>query len=84
MYAYIKGDLEEKSNVIYSFCFDSNDGKNKLFHVCFALKFHEKLSKFFHEKDTLTTKLDESNKLVEKYKETAEKSLEKLNEIEHV
>jgi len=31
-----------KSNVIYSFCFDSTDGKNKLFHVCFALKFHEK------------------------------------------
>ena len=31
-----------KSNSLYSFCFDSTDGKNKLFHVCFAYKFHEK------------------------------------------
>ena len=30
------------SNVIYSFCFDSTDGKKKLFHVCFSYKFHEK------------------------------------------
>ena len=31
----------EKSNVIYSFCFDSNDGKNKLFYTCFGYKFYE-------------------------------------------
>ena len=30
------------SNALYSFCFDSTDGKKKLFHVCFAFKFHEK------------------------------------------
>ena len=29
------------SNVIYSFCFDSTDGKDKLFHVCFAYKYYE-------------------------------------------
>ena len=31
----------EKSNVIYSFCFDSNDGKQKLFYTCFGYKFYE-------------------------------------------
>ena len=30
------------SNVIYSFCIDSTDGKTKLFHICFAFKFYEK------------------------------------------
>ena len=30
------------SNVIYSFCFDSQDGKEKLFYVCYAFKFYEK------------------------------------------
>ena len=31
----------EKVNVIYSFCFDSNDGKKKLFYTCFGYKFYE-------------------------------------------
>ena len=47
-----------------------------------AKKFHENLSKFICEKDDLITKLNESNKLVEKYKKIAEHSLEKLKEFE--
>ena len=43
-----------------------------------AKKFHENLSKFICEKDDLITKLNESNKLVEKYKKIAEHSLENL------
>ena len=35
-------DPPPPSNVIYSFCFDSQDGKEKLFHVCYAYKFYEK------------------------------------------
>ena len=31
-----------KSNVIYSFCFDSTDGKKKIFYVCYGFKFYEK------------------------------------------
>ena len=31
----------EKSSVIYSFCFDSTDGKEKLFYTCFGYKFYE-------------------------------------------
>ena len=31
----------EKSNVIYSFCFDSLDGQTKLFYTCFGFKFYE-------------------------------------------
>ena len=30
------------SNVIYSFCFDTPDGKSKLFYSCFGYKFYEK------------------------------------------
>ena len=29
------------SSVIYSFCFDSQDGKKKLIYTCYAYKFHE-------------------------------------------
>ena len=29
------------TNIIYSFCFDSQDGKKKLFYTCYAYKFHE-------------------------------------------
>ena len=47
-----------------------------------AQKFHKNLSKFHCEKDDLIAKLDESNKLVEKYKKLAENSLEKLKEFE--
>ena len=36
-----------------------------------AKKFHENLSKFICEKDDLIAKLNESNKLVEKYKKFA-------------
>ncbi|KAL0004980.1 hypothetical protein SO802_012541 [Lithocarpus litseifolius] len=46
-----------------------------------AKKFHENLSKFICEKDDLIAKLNESNKLVEKYKKFAEHSLEKLKEF---
>ena len=31
----------DKSNVIYSFCFDSTDGQKKLFYTCFGYKFYE-------------------------------------------
>ena len=44
-------------------------------------KFRENLSKFICEKDDLIAKLNQSNKLVEKYKKLAENSLEKLKEF---
>ena len=47
-----------------------------------AKKFHKNLSKLFCENDDLIAKLNESNKLVEKYKKIAENSLEKLKEFE--
>ena len=47
-----------------------------------AKKFHENLSKFICENDDLIAKLNESNKLVEKYKKLVEHSLEKLKEYE--
>ena len=47
-----------------------------------AKKFQKNLSKLFCEKDDLIAKLNESNKLVEKYKNLAENSLEKLKEFE--
>ena len=47
-----------------------------------AKKFHKNLSKFRCEKDDLIAKLNEFNKLVEKYKKLAENSLEKLKEFE--
>ena len=47
-----------------------------------AKKFNKDLSKLFCENDDLITKLNESNKLVEKHKKLAEKSLEKLKEFE--
>ena len=47
-----------------------------------AKKFQKKLSKLFCENDDLIAKLNESNKLVEKYKNLAEISLEKLKEFE--
>ena len=46
-----------------------------------AKKFHENLGKFIREKDDLIAKLNESNKLVEKYKKLAEHSLDKLKEF---
>ena len=45
-------------------------------------KFHENLSNFTSEMDDLIAKLNESNKLVEKYKKLAENSCEKLKEFE--
>ena len=45
-------------------------------------KFYENLSKFTSENDDLIVKLNESNKLVEKYKKLAEISCEKLKEFE--
>ena len=47
-----------------------------------AKKFRKNLSKFHCENDDLIAKLNESNKLVEKYKKFAENSLEKLKEFE--
>ena len=47
-----------------------------------AKKFHKNLSKFIGEKDDLVAKLNESNKLVEKYKKLAKNFLEKLKEFE--
>ena len=47
-----------------------------------AKKFNKDLSKLFCEKDNLIAKLNESNKLVEKYNKLAENSLEKLKEFE--
>ena len=46
-----------------------------------AKKFQKNLSKLVCEKDDLIAKLNESNKLVEKYKNLAEISLEKLKEF---
>ena len=47
-----------------------------------AKKFHENFSKFIFKNDDLIAKLNESNKLLEKYKKLAEHSLEKLKEFE--
>ena len=47
-----------------------------------AKKFNKDLSKLFCENDDLIAKLNESKKLVEKYKKLAENSLEKLKEFE--
>ena len=47
-----------------------------------AKKFQKNLSKLFCEKDDLIAKLNESNKLVEKYKKLAENSLGKLKEFD--
>ncbi len=33
---------DQTNNAIYSFCYDSLDGKEKLFYICFAYKFFEK------------------------------------------
>ena len=47
-----------------------------------AKKFHKNLSKFTSENDDLIVKLNESNKLVEKYKKLAENSFEKMKVFE--
>ena len=47
-----------------------------------AKKFQKNLSKLFCENDDLIAKLNESNKLVGKYKKLVENSLEKLKEFE--
>ena len=47
-----------------------------------AKKFQKNLGKFICEKDDLIAKLNESNKLVEKYKKLVENSLEKMKEFE--
>ena len=49
-----------------------------------AKKFHKDLSKLFYENDDLIAKLNESNKLVGKYKKLAEISLEKMKEFEYL
>ena len=47
-----------------------------------AKKFNKDLSKLFCENDDLIAKLNEANKLVEKYKKLVEISLEKLKKFE--
>ena len=47
-----------------------------------AKKFNKDLSKLFYENDDLIAKLNEANKLVEKYKKLTENSLEKLKEFD--
>ena len=47
-----------------------------------AKKFNKDLSKLFCKNDELIAKLNESNKLVKKYKDLTEISLEKLKEFE--
>ena len=37
-----KEQMPAPSSIIYSFCFDSTDGKKKLFYTCYAYKFYEK------------------------------------------
>ena len=49
-----------------------------------ANKFQKNFSKFICEKDDLIAKLNESNKLVKKYKKLVEHSLEKLKEFEYL
>ena len=49
-----------------------------------AKKFQKNLSKLFCEKDYLIVKLNESNKLVEKYKKLAKNYLEKLKEFKRL
>ena len=46
-----------------------------------AMKFNKDLNKLFCENDDLITKLNESKKLVEKFKKLAENSIEKLKEV---
>ena len=36
-----KDQVPQPSSIIYSFCFDSTDGKKKLFYTCYAYKFYE-------------------------------------------
>ena len=37
-------------SVIYSFCFDSVNGKDKLFYICFGFKFYEEYSYYYTPK----------------------------------
>ena len=50
-----KNDINQEppnnSNVIYYFCFDSTDGKKKLFYVCFTFKFYEKYKYYITKKN---------------------------------
>ena len=39
---HMQQECPNTSNVIYSFCFDTADGKSKLFYTCFGFKFYEK------------------------------------------
>ena len=38
----LNNEEDRTSNTIYSFCYDSLDGKEKLFYICYAYKFYEK------------------------------------------
>ena len=49
-----------------------------------ANKFHKNLSKLFCENDDLIAKLNESNKLIGKYKKLGENSLEKMKDFEYL
>ena len=43
---------EQTNNAIYSFCYDSLDGKEKLFYICFGYKFFEKF-KYINNKNQI-------------------------------
>ena len=45
----INNEEDITSNVIYYFCYDSEDGKEKLFYICYAYKFYEKF-KYYQKK----------------------------------
>ena len=38
------------SNVVYSFCFDSSDGKKKIFYTCYAFRFYENYKYYITKK----------------------------------
>ena len=44
---------EQTNNAIYSFCYDSLDGKEKLFYICFAYKFFEKYKYITNKNQTI-------------------------------
>ena len=50
-----KNDINQEppptSKVIYSFCFDSTDGKTKIFYICFAYKFYERYKYYITSKN---------------------------------
>ena len=42
-------ELPPSSNIVYSFCFDSTDGKKKSFYICYAFRFYEKYKYYINK-----------------------------------